>query len=158
VALIGGAVSANLGELEAERILRARQSDADLVARQAREDRILYSEQPRFFDAMADDLEKTVKSFNLRMGLEGQDAVTFVHSGNQVQVGRRAKPFFLRKVLHFERTNEVLVRTTIIEGYRKGEKEEKWYFDAKDGELKLNHNNFAQCADLLFEGIPDTFR
>jgi hypothetical protein len=37
-------------------------------------------------------------------------------------------------------------------------KEEKWYFEMQDGELALNHKNFAQCADLLFEGISDTFR
>jgi hypothetical protein len=151
-------MGANLGELEAQRILRARQSDAILASRQAREDRILDTEQPRFFDAMADDLEKTVKSFNLAMGLEGQDAVTFEHSGSQIQVGRRAKPFFLRKVLHFARTNEVFIRTQIVNGYQNTGKEEKWYFDVQGGELRLNHNNFAQCADLLFEGIPDTFR
>jgi hypothetical protein len=151
-------MSANLGELEAERILRARQNDADLARRQTREDRILDTEQPRFFDAMADDLEKTVKSFNLRMGLEGKDAVTFVHSGSEVQVGKSAKPFFLRKIMHHERTKEVFIRTEIIIGYQKGVKEEKWYFEIDGGELTLNHNNFAQCADLLFEGIPDTFR
>jgi hypothetical protein len=153
-------MSANLGELEAERILRARQTDAGLATRQARQDRILSTEQPRFFDVMADDLKKTVESFNLRMGLEGRDAVTFVHSGSQIQVGRRERPFFLRKVMHFERTNEVLVRTTVIGGcgYQQDEKEKRWYFDVEGGELRLNHNNFSQCADLLFEGIPDTFR
>jgi hypothetical protein len=150
-------MSANLGELEADRILRARQSDANLAARQAREDRILQSEQPRFFDAMADDLAKTVESFNQRMGLEGQDAVTLNHSGTQILVGKRAKPFFLRKVMHFERTNEVLIRTEIVKGYQKGVKEERWYFEIQDGELALNRKNFVQCADLLFEGIPDTF-
>ena len=151
-------MSANLGELEAQRILKARQSDADLAIRQAREDRILGTEQPRFFDAMADDLANTIKSFNLNMGLEGQDAVTFMHSGSQIQIGKRAKPFLLRKVMHFERTNEVLVRTEIVNGYQKGLKEEKWYFEIQGGELTLNHKNFAQCADLLFEGLPDTFR
>jgi hypothetical protein len=151
-------MGANLGELEAERILKARQSDADLAARQAREDRILCTEQPRFFDAMADDLAKTVESFNLRMGLEGQDAITFVHPGNQIQVGKRAKPYFLRKIMHFERTNEVLIRTEIVNGYQKAVKEEKWYFEIQGGELTLNQKNFTQCADLLFEGIPDTFR
>src|SRR5580658_3450381 len=84
IALTEAMMGANLGELEAQRILRARQSDASLAAKQAREDRILDTEQPRFFDAMAADLEKTVKSFNLAMGLEGQDAVTFEHSGSQV--------------------------------------------------------------------------
>lgn len=151
-------MSANLGALEAERILRVRRGDADLATRQAREDRILQSEQPRFFDAMADDLAKTVESFNERLGLEGQDAVTFNHSGTQVLVGKRAKPFFLRKVMHFERTNEVLVRTEIVNGYQKGVKEEKWYFEIQDGELRLDRKNFSQCADLLFDGIPDAFR
>jgi hypothetical protein len=41
---------------------------------------------------------------------------------------------------------------------RKGVKEERSYFEIQDGELALNRRNFAQCADLLFEGIPDTFR
>ncbi|HSY65159.1 MAG TPA: hypothetical protein VK829_11200 [Terriglobales bacterium] len=151
-------MGASLGELEAQRILKARQSDANQAAQQARNDRILCTEQPRFFDAMADDLAKTVQSFNLSMGLEGQDAVTFIHSGSQIQVGRRDKPFFLRKVLHFERTNEVVIRTQIVNGYQKADKDDKWYFDIQGGELKLNHSNFAQCADALFEGIPDTFR
>jgi len=151
-------MGANLGELEAERILKARQSDADLAARQAREDRILCTEQPRFFDAMADDLAKTVESFNLRMGLEGQDAITFVHPGNQIQVGKRAKPYFLRKIMHFERTNEVLIRTEIVNGYQKAVKEEKWYFEIQGGELLLDHKNFAQCADFLFKGLPDAYR
>jgi|HubBroStandDraft_2_1064218.scaffolds.fasta_scaffold13280_4 hypothetical protein len=148
----------SLGKLEAQRILRAHQSDANQAAQEARNDRILCTEQPRFFGAMADDLAKTVQSFNLSMGLEGQDAVTFVHSGSQVQIGRREKPFFLRKILHFERTNEVVIRTQIVNGYQEADKDEKWYFDVEDGVLKLNHNNFAQCADLLFDGIPDTFR
>jgi hypothetical protein len=151
-------MSANLGELEAERILRMRQGDADLATRKAREDRILRSEQPRFFDAMADDLTKTVESFNSRMGLEGRDAVTFNHSGTEILVGKRARPFFLRKIMHFEQTNEVFIRTEIVNGYQKGVKEEKWYFEIQDGELTLHHKNFVQCADSLFEGIPDTFR
>jgi hypothetical protein len=83
----------SLGELEAQRILRARQSDANQAAQEARNDRILCTEQPRFFGAMADDLAKTVQSFNLSMGLEGQDAVTFVHSGSQIQIGRRESHF-----------------------------------------------------------------
>ena len=57
----------------------------------------------------------------------------------------------------FERTNEVVIRTQIVNGYQKADKDEKWYFDVQDGELKLDRNFFAQCADLLFEGIPDTF-
>jgi hypothetical protein len=153
-------MGANLGELEAQRILKVRQSDTDRAAQQASNDRILCTEQPRFFGAMADDLEKTVGAFNLSMGLEGRDAVTFVHSGTQIQVGKRDRPFFLRKVMHYEHTREVVIRTTIIDGhkYQKDEQEKKWYFDIEGGELRLNHNNFSQCADLLFEGIPDTFR
>jgi hypothetical protein len=52
----------------------------------------------------------------------------------------------------------VLIRTEIVIGYQKGVKEEKWYFEIQDGELTPNRKNFAQCADLLFEGIPDSFR
>ena len=79
----------SLGELEAQRILRARASDADRAAQQARNERVLCTEQPRFFDAIAVDLAETVKSFNMSMGLEGEDAVTFVHSGSQIQIGKK---------------------------------------------------------------------
>jgi hypothetical protein len=151
-------MSANLGELEAQRILRARESDASRAAQQARDERILCSEQPRFFDAMADHLVDTVKSFNMSMGLEGEDAVTFVHSGSEINVGRKGKPTFLRKIMHLGRSNEVRVRTQVIDGYRNNVNEEKWYFDVQRGELRLNYKNFVECADLLFKSIPDTFR
>jgi hypothetical protein len=52
--------------------------------------------------------------------------------------------------MHFERTE-------VVNGYQKGVKEEKWYFGIEGGELTLNHKNFSQCADFLFEGIPDSF-
>jgi len=151
-------MSANLGSLEAERILRARQSDAGRAAQLAREERILCSEQPRFFDAIADCLAETVKSFNMGMGLEGEDAVTLTHSGSEIHIGKKGRPTFLRKVMHFERSNEVRIRTQIINGYQNSVNEEKWYFDIQRGELALNYKNFVECADLLFKGIPDTFR
>jgi hypothetical protein len=148
----------NLGSLEAQRILKQRQTDTERLAQQAREERILCTEQPRFFDAMADHLAEIVNSFNLEMGLEGEDAATFTHSGTEIYLGKRAKPFFLRKVMHFERTNEVRVRTEIINGYQKQGNEEKWYFEIQRGELRLNYKNFAECADVLFKGVPDAFR
>jgi hypothetical protein len=151
-------MSTNLGQLEAQRILRARQSDAERTAQQGREERILCTEQPRFFSTMADHLVEIVNSFNKEMGLEGEDAVTFTHSGSEMYLGKKASPFFLRKIMHFERTNEVLIRTQIINGYQKGVKEEKWYFDIQRGELRLNYKNFVECGDLLFKDIPDLFR
>ena len=87
-------MSANLGELEAERILRARQSDADRAAQQAREERILSSEQPRFFSVMAAHLAEIVSSFNMRMGLEGEEAISFTHSGTEIYLGKKTNRSF----------------------------------------------------------------
>lgn len=151
-------MAANQGELEAQRILRARESDASRAVQQARDERILCTEQPRFFDAVADHLAETVKSFNMNLGLEGDDAVTFVHSGSEIYVGKKGNPFLLRKIMHFARSNEVLVRTQILRGYQKDLTEQKWYFDIQRGELRLNYKNFIECADLLFKDIPDLFR
>ena len=151
-------MSANLGELEAQRILRARQGDTERAAQQARDERILSSEQPRFFEAMADSLSETVQSFNRTMSLEGEDAVSFSHSGTEIHVGKRGQPTLLRKIMHSERTNEVCIRTQLIERYRSTVQEEKWYFEVRRGELQLNYKNFVECADLLFKGIPDTYR
>jgi hypothetical protein len=58
---------------------------------------------------------------------------------------------------HFERTNEVFIRTQIVNGHQKTGKEEKWHFDVQGGELRLNHNNFAQCADLFFGAFQILF-
>ena len=91
-------MSTNLGQLEAQRILRARQSDAERTAQQGREERILCTEQPRFFSTMADHLVEIVNSFNKEMGLEGEDAVTFTHSGSEMYLGKKASPFFLRRL------------------------------------------------------------
>jgi len=60
--------------------------------------------------------------------------------------------------MHFERTNKVLVRTEIVNGYQKGIKEEEWYFEIQRAELRLNYKNFVECAELLFKDIPDIFR
>lgn len=94
----------------------------------------------------------------MNLGLEGDDAVTFVHSGSEIYVGKKGNPFLLRKIMHFARSNEVLVRTQILRGYQKDLTEQKWYFDIQRGELRLNYKNFIECADLLFKDIPDLFR
>jgi len=33
-----------------------------------------------------------------------------------------------------------------------------WYFDTKQGELRLNYKNCVECAEQLFKGIPDLYR
>jgi len=45
-----------------------------------------------------------------------------------------------------------------LDNYRNNVVEDKSYFDAKDGELRLNYKNLLECADLLFSGIADHFR
>jgi hypothetical protein len=151
-------MSANLGELEAERILKARQTDATRAAQQAQSDRILQSEQPRFFAAMAEHLKEIVESFNRSMALEGEDAVTFQATDHEIYLGKRGMPFLHRKVMHFEQSNELIVRTQIINGYQKQLTEPRWYFDVKNGVLRLNFKNFVECAEELFKGIPDLYR
>jgi hypothetical protein len=151
-------MSTNLGSLEAQRITKARQDDADRAVQQAHDGRILSTAQPRFFEAMANELSETVRGFNSTMGLEGESAVTFVSTNHEIYIGKKGRPFFLRKIMHFEQSNELLIRTQVIDGYQKRVDEQKWHFDVKQGELRLNNKSSVECAEQLFKGVPDTYR
>jgi len=152
-------MSANIGELEAQRILQKRQNDAERIARQNREDRILRDEPPLFFEAMGKCVEENIKSFNLAMGLSGDEALTFVYSSGLIEIGKRQKPFLLKKVILLQSSGEVTVRTrTISRTYQHGGSDETWRFDVEYGELTLNRKNLIECADALFAGVADAFR
>jgi hypothetical protein len=152
-------MSANIGVLEAQRIMRERQSDADRLARQDREDRILREEPPLFFDAMATYLGETAKSFNLTMGLSGDDAMTFLHTSGQIELGKRHRPFLRKKIVLDQFAGKVTIRTdTTSRMYRPAGKDETWNFDIVSGELALNRQNLIECAEALFAGVADAFR
>jgi hypothetical protein len=151
-------MSTNLGAQEAQRILSERNRDEARLTRQERDERILRTEPPDFFEAMAKCLEENVTSFNLEMSLSGEDELTFVYSSGMVQIGKRKNPFLLRKAIHLQMQREVTVRTETINHYRHGVKEEKWRFTVEHGELVLDGRNLLECADALFAGIADAFR
>ncbi len=116
------------GVLEAERIRKQRENKANRAAQEAREGEILKTDQLLFFKALVNDLAETVKNFNSEMHLAGNDTVTFEATSNtQISIGKR-KPFFLKKIMHREASDEVLIRTNKPEGNRAGEREEKWQF------------------------------
>lgn len=151
-------MSTNLGAQEAQRIILERQRDADRIARQEREERTLQTEPPRFFEAMAGCLKDNAESFNQGLGVTGDDSLTFVYSSGLIQIGKRSNPFLLRKVMLRQAQSEVVVRTEIMNGYRRSVKEETWHFDIERGELRLEGKTVMECAESLFAGIPDAFR
>jgi hypothetical protein len=151
-------MGATFGSLEAQRIMRERLRDADRLTQQALEERILTSEPARFLDAIASCLGDNVKFFNRDIGLEGDDAITFDYSNRTINIGKRRDPIILRKVIYFERTNEVLIRTQTIHGYSNKVEEERWCFAVERDGLRLGYKTSAECAEVLFKGFPDAYR
>lgn len=152
-------MSANIGVLEAQRIMRERQGDADRLARQDRDDRILRTEPPVFFETMAACVGEYAKDFNGEIGVSGDDAMTFVSTTGLIELGKRRAPFLLRKVMLRQASNEVAIRTEkISRTYRRELSEEIWRFDVECGELTLNGRNLIECAEALFAGVADAFR
>jgi hypothetical protein len=149
----------NTGAMEAQRIMRERRGDTDRLARQDRDDRILRTEPPVFFETMATCVGDNTKGFNQEIGLSGDDAMTFLYTSGMIQIGKRHAPFFLRKVMLRQASNEVVIRTEkLSRTYRREVSEEVWRFDVECGELTLNGKNLIECADALFAGIADSFR
>jgi hypothetical protein len=150
-------MSANIGVLEAQRIMRERLSDADRLARQEREDRILREEPPLFFEAMASYLQENTKSFNLTMGLSGDDAMTLVYTSGLIEIGKRHRPFLRKKIVLS--SNKVTIHTdTTSRMYQPAGKDEVWKFDIAGGELILNRMNLIECAEALFAEVANAFR
>jgi hypothetical protein len=108
---------------------------------------------------MATYLEETAKSFNLTMGLSGDDALTFLHIGGQIELGKRHRPFLRRKIVFDQSAGKVTIRTdTTSRMYQPAGKDEVWKFDIVSGELTLNRKNLIECAEALFAEVADAFR
>jgi hypothetical protein len=155
-------MGANTGNLEAQRVLRLRNADADRIAQLERDERILRTDPVCFFEAVAKVVGENSTSFNSDLGLVGDYALSFLSINGQIQLCKKASPLFLRKAIHFQTSQEVLVRTETINSYRNsyrhGVKEEKWRFTVEQGVLLLNGRNVLECADALFDGIAEACR
>jgi hypothetical protein len=152
-------MGADTGTLEALRIMRERERDADRVTAQVRDDNILRTEPPLFVDAMAACEEEIVNNFNTTLGLSGDEAVTFIYANGIIEIGKRERPMLLKKAILLHARYRVIVRTqTLSRLYQPSAVEEIWRFDIKRGELTLNGKNLIECADALFVGVADAFR
>jgi hypothetical protein len=151
-------MSAGIGSKTAQKVRQMWEADAAQVARQNRDERILSTECVPFFEAVASLVKENAASFNLELGLEDREALTFVSSSGLIEIGKKSSPTLLRKVVHFQANREVIVRTETLVHYRVGTKQEKWRFAVERGELLLNGRNVLECADALFEGIAEAFR
>ena len=134
------------------------QVDADRLAQQDRDERILRTDPVYFFEAMTKVVGENSASFNSNLELTGDYALSFAFTSSMIQLGKRASPLFLRKVIHSQASREVLVRTETINNYRHGVKEEKWRFTVEHGELLLDGKNVLECSEALFDGIAEVFR
>jgi hypothetical protein len=151
-------MGANTGNLEAQRVLRLRNADADRIAQLERDERILRTDPVSFFEAIAKAVGEISTSFNSDLELVADHAVSFVSNNGLIQLCKRASPLFLRKATHFQTSREVLVRTETINNFRHGEKKEIWRFTVEHGALLLNGRNVLECADALFNGIAEACR
>lgn len=151
-------MSAGIGAEAAERVRQMRKADSDRSAQQDRDERILKSECVPFFEAVTTMLKESADSFNLELGLEGREALTFVSHPGLIELGKKTNPTLLRKIVHFHPGKEVTIRTEASTHYRVGLKHEKWRFTVEHGELVLNGNNVLECADAMFNGVAEAFR
>jgi hypothetical protein len=142
----------------AQEVLRLRSADAERAAARQREERVLATECVPFFEAITSLLRENVTTFNLELSLVGKDALTFVSSAGLIEIGKKSNPFLLRRAVHLQANQEVVVRTETSIHYRIGTKQERWRFTVEHEELLLNGKNVIECADALFEGVADAFR
>ncbi|MGB9408614.1 MAG: hypothetical protein WCA89_13840 [Terracidiphilus sp.] len=155
---IGGCMSAGIGAETAHKVKKMWEAEAVWTAQRDRDERVLSSECVPFFEAVAILLKENVASFNFELGLEGNNELTFVSHPGLIELGKRTNPTLLRKVVHLQPSQEVIIRTDTSIYYRVGVKQEKWRFNVEHGELLLNGRNVLECADALFDGIAESFR
>ena len=149
----------NAGSEAAERILNARVERANLLAWELRKAEILRADGPLFFQAMAEELRCYVEVFNLRLGMTGDEALTYRHNDGDVMLGKRYTPILIRKVLYNRPApNQVKVSTQVFRRKKKTVTEWIWSFDKEPGkDLLLDGLTFVECAHLLFDDIPELF-
>lgn len=151
-------MSESLGTLEAKRILKAREGDADKRAWQIRKAEILRAQAPLFFTKLAETLQESANDFNRAMGLEGEDAMDVRYAEPHViDIDKRHS--FQCKIVHYEQDKYVKVRTVNVRGLEKTITDDRLLFDvSNDGDVRLSGQNFVECAANLFSRAADAFR
>jgi hypothetical protein len=150
-------MSTGIGAEAAQKVRQMRDTDTTQSAQREQDQRIFDSKCIPFFEEVTALLKESIASFNSELGLEGDNALTFISHPGLIELGKRTYPTLLRKVVHLQPSEEVIVRTDTSIPYRVGTKQEKWRFAVEHGELLLNRKNVIECAAAVFEGIAEAF-
>lgn len=149
----------SIGIIEAQRILKGRQEDAQKIAWQLRKGEILRSQAPVFFAKLAQTLQESADEFNRAMALEGENALSVRYCEQPPVINVEKRYSFNRQIVHYDQDAKVKVITVSMKNLEKKVTENVMLFDVSlDGNVELSGQNFIECAASLFTEAADAFR
>ena len=148
----------SFGQLEAARILQARQKESDKRDWQIRKAEMLRARAPIFFEKIAEILESDVADFNKTLGLDDRQALRVSHAGYVIELCKKGTPFFYRKAI-CHAPDSVTIRTQSTKGFREHVESRDMIFDiSSDDDVTLDEMSFVEVAASLLNGVTDLFR
>jgi len=152
-------MSESLGQLEAQRILKARDEEAKKRERQIVKRDMLRAQAPLFLEKVGELLKQHVADFNQALDLVGEQAISIQQYENTIDITKTGNPSVLRRIVHYEQEAIVKVKTQTIRGFENRVTEESLAFDvASDGHVILTGSNFSVFAERMFKAVAEAYR